>query len=388
MDKEENSTPKSNGKKIAIITTIAIVVILAVSIAGASYFSKTFFPKKNSASPSNSPSATSSTTSSPKTTSTAKPELQLEDYNGGFFSIKKPVGWTVTTGGTCSTFAFLIQNPNNSAEMIFYFGEIGPVYLSENQKKIDENYMNMGGYKILWYEMPVIDPLTPENFLKSMNQITSTDLTKQFMSAFPDLSEVEIISSNDTKSIVPGTTKLIRAVFKEHDTSANGLFFLTTTALLPENGMPSAGIGYGMTFAGISAGRSEFPAMEAKLNESLNSLNISEDYVSNCISQQNAQAKATLKAGQTLSETSDIIMEGWEARNKSDDIISEKRSDVMLGRDRVYSPDTNEVYDVENGWYDSYNTNREKFNMDNLQQLPNDSWQLWTSPTKNSNEIE
>lgn len=282
----------------------------------------------------------------------------------------------------------MIQNKDKPAEMILYFGEIGPVYLSENQRTVDKNYMDMGGYKIQWYGMPVVSPLTPENFLKTMNQITSNSLTQQFMAKLPQLKDVEVISSNKANSPVTGTTKLMRAVFKENDVPANGLFFLTTTPLVPESGMPGGGIGYGMTFVGISAGRGEFTYLEKPLNDSVDSLNVSQDYVNKCIAAQNAQGQAALKAGKTLSETSDIIMQGYDSRNKTDDIMSEKRSDVMLGRDRVYDPTSGNVYDVNNGWYDDYNINRKDFKMDNLEQLPSESWDLWTAPTKDSKEID
>ncbi|MCR4277570.1 MAG: hypothetical protein NUV85_00970, partial [Candidatus Berkelbacteria bacterium] len=336
---------------------------------------------KNSA-----PSSSSSPTAT--TTSTALPTLKLEDYSGGFFTIKKPVDWTVTVGGSCSTFSFVIHNPSNPAQMIMYFGEVGPVYLSEKQRMLDKSYMDMGGYKIAWYDMPVVSPLTPENFLKTMSTITSTPLVQQFMTNLPQLKDVDVISSTTAISPVSGTTKLMRAVFIEKGIPANGLFFLTTTVVLPETGMASSGIGYGMTFIGISSGRAEFTYLEKPLNDSLKSLDISQDYVSKCIGAQNAQTQNALKTSKTLSETSDIITQGYDNRNKSDDIISEKRSDVMLGRDRVYDPDTGNVYDVKNGWYDSYNINRQEFKMNNLEQLPQSDWNLWTSPTKDAKEID
>ncbi len=370
------------GKKLVISIVVAVIVIL-VGLGAIGYY----VDNKNlvaSRSGESSPSTGQSTSSQAKTT----PLLTLEDYSGGFFTIKKPVGWKVTTGGSCATFSFVIQNPDNPAQMIMYFGEVGPVYLSNNQKVIDKNYMDMGGYKIAWYDMPVVSPLTPETFLKTMNTITSTPLVQQFMTSLPQLQDVDVISSTTATSPVPGTTKLMRAVFMEKGIPANGLFFLTTTVVLPETGMASSGIGYGMTFIGISSGRAEFTYLEKPLNDSLKSLDISQDYVSKCIGAQNAQTQNALKTSKTLSETSDVIMQGYENRNKSDDIISEKRSDVMLGRDRVYDPDTGNVYDVKNGWYDSYNTNRQEFKMNNLEQLPQDSWNLWTSPTKDAKEID
>jgi len=87
-----------------------------------------------------------------------------------------------------------------------------------------------------------------------------------------------------------------------------------------------------------------------------------------------------LKAGETLSETADLIMEGWERRNQTDDIIAEKRSDAILGNERLYDPDTGQVYEFENGFYDKYNPERQRYKLFNLQPLPDDDHALWTAP--------
>ncbi len=78
-----------------------------------------------------------------------------------------------------------------------------------------------------------------------------------------------------------------------------------------------------------------------------------------------------------ISEASDIIMDGWQNRNRSDDIVSEKRSDAILGRERLYNPETGDVYEFENGFYDKYNINRDRYEMNNLTPLPNDNYDLW-----------
>jgi hypothetical protein len=75
------------------------------------------------------------------------------------------------------------------------------------------------------------------------------------------------------------------------------------------------------------------------------------------------------------------------SRNRSDDIISEKRSDAMLGNERVYNPDTGTVYEVPLGFYETYNLHRELYNMDNLQALPDADWNLWTAPTESGDAI-
>ena len=80
-------------------------------------------------------------------------------------------------------------------------------------------------------------------------------------------------------------------------------------------------------------------------------------------------------------------MSSWEDRNKVDDIISEKRSDAMLGNERLYDPDTGIVYDVALDFYEDYNLHRDRYNMNNLQALPETDWNLWTAPTESGDAI-
>ncbi|KKM63836.1 hypothetical protein LCGC14_1507450, partial [marine sediment metagenome] len=60
-----------------------------------------------------------------------------------------------------------------------------------------------------------------------------------------------------------------------------------------------------------------------------------------------------------------------------DDILSEKRSDTILEKERLYNPETGEVYEFENGFYDEYDVDRNKYEMNNLQPLPDDDYELW-----------
>jgi len=315
--------------------------------------------------------------------------LKLEDYDGGFFSIKKPAGWSIATAGAGSTLAFSIKDWENPINRIFYFNEVGPVYLAEEQKTVDKKYMDMGGYTVQWFEMPVVNPLTPENFLANFHLIAKTKIAQKFMSDMPELGDIEIISMNEEISpISGGQTKTIRALFRQGGEIGEGLFYLTVAPLIPLTGMPSGGIGYGFCFAGITSLKSDFRYYQDTLTQSLNSLYISQEYIDACLKQQQLQLQGILRAGNTLSETSDIIMDVWENRSRSEDIISEKRSDVMLGNERIYNPDTGTVYEAPLGFYDDYNISREKYNMDNLQLLPDNDWDLWTAPTESVDNVE
>ena len=63
---------------------------------------------------------------------------------------------------------------------------------------------------------------------------------------------------------------------------------------------------------------------------------------------------------------SDMIMDSWENRNNSYDIISQKQSDATLGYERVYDTETGEIYKAYNGFTDDYTGERYKTITDDM----------------------
>ena len=51
-----------------------------------------------------------------------------------------------------------------------------------------------------------------------------------------------------------------------------------------------------------------------------------------------------------MTETTNIIVQGWESRQKNYDITSAKYADSILGFERVYNVETDEVYRVYQGF--------------------------------------
>lgn len=305
-------------------------------------------------------------------------KLKMKKFEGGFFSINKPGGWKIITAGTCGSFAFLIRDPSESLRQIFYFGEVGPVYLNVQQKQIDQQYMSMGGYPVGWIDMPVVNPLTPGEFLSNFHIIAKSQVAQQFMPGCPRLENIKVISKKSEPCPIPGgSTELLRALFTKNGKLGEGLFLITVAPMLPFTGNPGGGIGYGFLVTGITAPKKEFKDLEKSLANSIKSFWVSQNYVNNCLRQQASTYAGILKAGKTLNETSDIIMKGWEARNKTEDILSEKWSDAILGKERLYNPLSGKVYEFENGFYDKYNHNRGEYDMNKLELLPKDNYNLW-----------
>jgi hypothetical protein len=304
--------------------------------------------------------------------------LPLELYNTGFFSISKPRGWTVTTAGSCGTFAFLIRDPQQPLRQIFYFGTVGPVYISQAQKELDASYVAHGGFPHTWLDAPVIDPLTPANYLAHWPDIAAMAAATAFMPSFPRLQDLELIASAPQAAMLPGATSgNARGLFAADGAVGEGMFLATVKLLSPYNGSPGAGTAYGHFVCGVTAPKNELAGVMARLIESLDSFTITQAYVDNCFTQSQQIWGAVAAAGRTLSEASDIIFEGWQQRTHTEDISAEQWTDAYRDVERVYDPDTGEVYEVPNGWYDTYDLHRGEYDLSGLQPLPDGDWDLW-----------
>lgn len=297
--------------------------------------------------------------------------LPLSKWSDGIISIDVPAGWATTTGGQCSTKYFISQDPASPISQVFYFQEIGPFYLTEEKKIFDQQYVAMGGYNLFWTDAPVISPVTPENFLTTgLKGVAEMSLTKQLAPNVPRLENVNVISAQDSNLPLGfvGQQKVITAEFEEKGVKGKGQFLVVTTEF------PQMGLGYAMTLIGLSSSPEKFDSIRNTLLASLQSFTMDQTYINNCIAAQNQAAAGALKAGKTLSEASDIIMGAYEYRQQAMDKINEQWDDVVRGRERLYDPGTETVYSVPTGFKDYYNTNRDSFETNNLQELPEDRW--------------
>ncbi len=146
--------------------------------------------------------------------SIAKTELlQLIPWGDNAISINIPFGWNIYSGGECSTKSVLSRDPHSELKQLFYFSEAGPVYTSQHLKENDKDYMDMGGFDILWFESPVVNPLTAENYLKNFGILARTSFFQQAFPEVPVMDEFKIIDKqpiSDKPSYI-SDAKLIRA---------------------------------------------------------------------------------------------------------------------------------------------------------------------------------
>lgn len=325
----------------------------------------------------------------PTKTPTMTSELELFDVGANFFSIRKPKGWDIHIDGVCSTLGILISDPAVPLRQIFYFGLIGPVYLNEQQRAIDWEYIHAGGYNfITWLDAPAVDPLTTANFFAHWPGIAAMKAATDFMPEFPTLTGLTVASSTPLSSAIPGgDSALLRALFMQNGVVGEAQLVGTVWVLSPFSGVPGAGTGYGSIILGVTAPKPEFNEVEAKLIASLESFTVTQGYINWCIAQQQRLWGAVARAGETLRETSDMIFDGWQSRTHTSDISAEKASDALRSVDRVYDPSTNQVYEVPLDWFTYYDAHRGAYTMNDLQLLPGDSYELWMSAPADGSTI-
>ena len=311
--------------------------------------------------------------------------LVMIPFDNGFFKLQVPKGWQVYTGGQCSMLSFVVRDPLEPLRQVFFFGQVGPFYLDAAQKRIDRRYMDMGGYPVPYIDAPVVQPLNPATFLQSFPEIALLPTARQFLPQRPLLTGLTVVSTQQTPCALnaPGTqSALMRAVFQSQKKSGQGLFQVTTAPLIGWIGGPGGNTGMAFLFSGITAPLAEFNALENILARVLASFDLDSGYAAACRQSQQDQWAGIMRAGRTLGETSDLIMDGWRRRNRSDDIIAAKRSDAILGRERLYNPRSGVVLDFENGFYRSYSLDPGKYRDPDLRPLPEDDYSLWTAPTE------
>lgn len=304
-------------------------------------------------------------------------KIELEKFNmSGVFKMDKPKGWNVYKAGEYSTLSFLTRDENEPLRQAFMFGEIGIFYVDGKQKETELNYQNNGGYKVPWIDMPIVSPFDGATFLKNFYSIMNSQIGKNFLSAanmpIPSgLQQIEIISEEKIDPLISGMeTVLVRAILINNNKVAQGMFTLSTYK-------DAYGHGSAYLVSGVTAPVNEYISVKDTLVSIIKSFEMEDSYVKAGVDEINQNGERFRQISETISETSNIITKGWNERNKSSDVRIAKKSDQIMDVERVYDATSDEVYEVENGFYDYYKTHQDQYTQKDLQPLPDTNYDLW-----------
>ena len=293
-------------------------------------------------------------------------KIEFEDYKTNEFSIKKPKGWKVDTLGDYIHYTIKIYDPNNPIYQFFLNMKTEGYNKSEDAKRWQQKYYPNNPFA----KTSVIETKDTEGFYKIFNDLGTLNNTASF--TFPTLTDFTV-SENLGKGVLGGD--MLRATFKdERGKEGEGIFtayvYDAGSYYVPENIISGKQIDiyflnvYDTIF--ITAPKDEFIDWQDTLNVICSSLSFTDAFINGFNNQQDATMKNFQQNRAIGNQISDGIMDSWNKRNTSFDIMSQKQSDATLGYERVYDTETNEIYKAYNGFTDDYDGERYKTITDDM----------------------
>ena len=293
-------------------------------------------------------------------------KIEFEDYKTNEFSIKKPKGWKVDTLGDYIHYTIKIYDPNNPIYQFFLNMKTEGYNKSEDAKRWQQKYYPNNPFA----KTSVIETKDTEGFYKIFNDLGTLNNTASF--TFPTLTDFTV-SENLGKGVLGGD--MLRATFKdERGKEGEGIFtayvYDAGSYYVPENIISGKQIDiyflnvYDTIF--ITAPKDEFIDWQDTLNVICSSLSFTDAFINGFNNQQDATMKNFQQIRAIGNQISDGIMDSWNKRNTSFDIMSQKQSDATLGYERVYDTETNEIYKAYNGFTDDYDGERYKTITDDM----------------------
>ncbi len=119
------------------------------------------------------------------------------------------------------------------------------------------------------------------------------------------------------------------------------------SAAITGKNFPSSGVYMAVSPISIDVPRGEMKNWEPVIGKILTSIQLTPACT--------ARYKG-VSGGSSGSSGSGSIMDSWNRRSESEDIMSQKRSDATLGQERVVDNYTGEIYKADNGFYEKYSS--------------------------------
>ena len=287
-------------------------------------------------------------------------KIEFEDCKTNEFSIKKSKGWKVDTLGDYIHYTIKVYDPNNPTYQFFLNMKTEGYNKSEDAKRWQQKYYPNN----IFAKTSVIASKDTEGFYKIFNDLGTLNNSASF--TFPTLTDFTVIEKLG-KGPLGGD--MLRASFKDANGKDGEVIFTAYVYdvgpyYVSENIISGKQIDiqylnvYDTIF--ITTPKDELIDWQDTLNTICSSLEFTDSFINGFNKEQDAVMNNFQKIRAIGNEISDGIMDSWNKRNTSFDIMSQKQSDATLGYERVYDTETNEVYKAYNGFTDNYDGERYK----------------------------
>ncbi len=352
-------------KKIIIIIAVVVVVLTVAGICGIMIL------KNASSNISNSIIKLANKEKATIVTAESK-KVEYEKYNNGLVSFDMPKGWKVEIPQVDYIhYTFKVYNEEDPNYM-FLFGLKQEGFLkTEKARSTYAKYYP----DAMFSKLAAVDPQTTEGFYKVWNKnaklSNTTELKTEYFPYFEDFTILENLGSTNLGG------DILRATFKNSEgKEMQGLF----TASVKDVGSYYINTDIFNLFSAkvdvwplnvysiilMTAPDEEFNNWQPILDHCLSTIEFSDAFISG-FNNKESTLVATIQANQKVyDQISDMIMDSWEKRSTSYDIISQKQSDATLGYERVYDTETGDIYKAYNGFTDDYSGERYKAITDDM----------------------
>ena len=298
-----------------------------------------------------------------KIVKTEASQIKYETFDNGNLVMKIPKGWKLDIPNTVtySGYTFKLYNPNNKDYTImFSLGLSGFMKSEAARKKYAGLYPSA-----VFGQLAAINPQTTEAFYKVWNtnaKVANKAINQEFFVYLNDFEMIENLGKTNLGGDV------IRGKFvNDKSEPMEGLF----TASIFDSGSYYM---YGVDLAPLNsyhniimyAPESEFNNWQPIYDYCLSTIEFTEAFMQGFNREQSTKVSTVKANAKIYDEISDMIMDSWNKRSASYDIISQKRSDATLGYERVYDTNTGDVYKAYNGFTDEYSGNRYKAVTDDM----------------------
>ena len=299
-----------------------------------------------------------------KIVKTEASKIAFEDYNNGLISMKIPKGWKVEVApADYIHYSFKVYNPTNPDYMIL-FGLKQEGFLKS--EKARSTYAKLYPDAV-FSKLAAIEPQTTEAFYKVWDKnaklSNTTELKTEYFPYFNEFTKIDDLGKSPLGGDILRATyknkdgKLVQGLFTANVMSAGSYYINTNMFNLNSPKVDVFPLNV-YNIVAMTAPDEEFINWQKILDYCYSTLTFSEQFLKG-FNQEEATLTATIKANQQIyNEISDMIMDSWNKRNNSYDIISQKQSDATLGYERVYDTETGDIYKAYNGFTDEYKGNR------------------------------
>ncbi len=310
-----------------------------------------------------------SSKAAPKVTPSEVSRVVFDSYRdpSGWFTARIPRGWKVRVGlkGTgvidLISYAITIYDPRRpERELYFCLNDACGVKSPQAHAWYVRNY----GPNNIFSKMPVIQKMSTDGYFAAMGPLFGC---KQFtvlerLGRSPLGGDVVVAECTSA-----ATGRRVQGVY--HAVMSGMTQLVQANPFDIRAGMLDVGSVIEYSILSETAPKEEFVDWQPVLDKCLASIVFTPAF-----HQQRREAWARIVGrGKYIMQTADavrgMIMDSYNRRNATYDVLSQKRSDATLGYERVRDTETGEYYRAENGFSDAYKGSRYRLATDNAAYL-------------------